>query len=80
MRLNKVIALNQKATLSDMMFHSGCIAIFFHSFLVFLLADIISIGYTQSYPSCADLSAAECVLPSERLSIGHQLIPINLGC
>ena len=69
MRLNKVIALNQKATLPDMMFHSGCIAIFFHSFLVFLLADIISIRYTQSYPSCAVLSAAERVVPPIRVSM-----------
>ncbi|MDO9264437.1 MAG: hypothetical protein Q7U02_10765 [Desulfosalsimonadaceae bacterium] len=80
MRLHKVIALNQKAILPSMKFQVGCIAIFFCCFLIsFLLADIISTSYTSIYPSGADLSAAQGIALSERLSIGHQFIPINSG-
>jgi len=81
MRLNKVIALNQKAILSDMKSQVGCIAIFFrYFFLSSLLAYIISISYISGYPSGADLSATQGVVLPERLSIGHQFIPINSGC
>ena len=76
MRLNKVIALNQKAILSDMKYQVGCIAIFFHYFFPSsFLAGIISISYTSG----ADLSATQGIALSERLSIGHQFIPINSG-
>ena len=80
MRLHKVIALNQKAILPDMKFQIGCIAIFFCCCLVSVfLAGIISISYTSSYPSGADLSANQGIGLPERLSIGHQFIPINSG-
>ena len=76
MRLNKVIALNQKAILSYMKYQVGCIAIFSRFFLFSLIfTDIISI----IYPSGADLSAAQGIALSERLSTGHQFIPINSG-
>ena len=80
MRLHKVITLNQKAILPNMKFQIGCIAIFFCCCLIsFFLAGIISISYTSSYPSGTHLSATRGIALPERLSIGHQFIPINSG-
>jgi len=83
MRLNKVIALNQKAILSDVKFQTGCIGTFFHRFYICLFSILsvgISINYNQSYPSGAGSSPAQNLASSERVSIGHQFIPINCGC
>jgi hypothetical protein len=71
-----VITLNQKAILPDIKYQVGCIAIIFCCFFIsLLLASIISISYTSG----ADLSTSQGIVLSERLSIGHQFIPINSG-
>jgi len=71
-----VITLNQKAILIDIKCQVGCIAIIVCCFFVsLLLVNIISI----SNPSGANLLTFQGIVLSERLSIGHQFIPINSG-
>jgi hypothetical protein len=83
MRLNKVIALNQKAILSIVKFQAEWIGIFFYRFFICrfsCLSTGISINYNQSYPSGVISPPAQNLVSSERVSIGHQFIPINCGC
>lgn len=83
MRLNKVIALNQKAILAIMKFQAEYFGISCYRYLICrfsFLSTGLSINYNQSYPSGVISSPAQNFVSSERVSIGHQFIPINCGC
>ena len=83
MRLNKVIALNQKAILAIVKFQTECFGILFYHYFICrfsFLSTGLSINYNQSYPSGVISSPAQNLVSSERVSIGHQFIPINCGC
>jgi len=71
-----VITLNQKAILIDIKWQVGCIAIIVCCFFIsLLLVNNISI----SNPSGEDILTFQGIILSERLSFGHQFIPINSG-